>query len=184
MGISEQMGVNKWQSVMVENSEFSLTAQERADRFRLEALTEITLRVFGILMIAAAFLLWILMSGQSVIEIGVSTGVMVAVLAATGLVIFAYGTRGFRRQMRFDRKRGTLSMTKVNINEQTRVERSIPVERIESMFIHRQAKNAATASLFVRIRGVFSPVCALSGDSDEIEALHRGLCTQMGGTAA
>ena len=179
MADSNQMGVDEWHSVWVENSKLGFTAQERSDRFRLEALTEIALRVFGILMIAGAFLLYILMTNQASLTIGIRDGMMVAALAATGLMIFAYGTRGFRRQVRFDRREGTLSVTKININEQARVERSIPVDRIESVYVKRPSKHAATAQLYLRIKGVLAPICALSGDSTEIEALHRGLCSEF-----
>ena len=96
-------------------------------------------------------------------------------MAAVGLGVFAFGTRGFRRQMTVDIDRGTLALTKINIRDQMRVAREIDLGKIESVFLRRPEKVDGVAPLLVRVAGAQAPAIALTGTTAEVERDHRRL---------
>lgn len=127
-------------------------------------------------MVAGSILLWLVLPFAAGTDQIVSHGLLATLFTATGLIVYAYGTRGFRRQLSVDSKRGTLALTKINMNEQGRVVRSIRLGEIESLFLRRPAARAGFASLFIRVTGQQNPVLALTGSTEELEQLHEDLC--------
>ena len=73
-------------------------------------------------------------------------------------------------------KQGTLALTKINVNDQGRVVRKIPLRDIESLFLRRPAGRGGYASLYVRLIGSDTPILALTGDTAELEVIHQHLC--------
>lgn len=165
-----------WDTVTMTRTPLGLTARERSERFRLEAMSELALRLTGGLMVAASTILWLVLPVRTVDGQTLSHGFLAACCTAIGLALYAYGTRGFRRQLSLDAKRGTLALTKININDRGRVVRSIGLDRIESLFLRRPATPASHASLYVRVAGQNTPLLALTGDRTELERIHRHLC--------
>jgi len=171
------MGLDdNWKTVTLTANALGMTARERFERFRLEAISELFLRLAGGLMVAGSTMLWLILpvgdgSGQVV-----SHGVLAGMFGAIGLFVYAFGTRGFRRQVSLDAKRKTLILTKININEQGRVMRSVPLDRIESLFLRRPAAPGEHAGLYVRVTDGELPILALTGDRSELEEVHRDLC--------
>ncbi len=157
-------------------TEMGLTVSERFERFKLEAMSELALRLMGGLMVAGSMLLWLILPMESSTDQMLSHGLLAAIFTATGLVVYAYGTRGFRRQMSLDAKRRTLSLTKVNIHNQSRVAHNIDVSAIESVFLRRPSNGPGFASLYVRVAGNSSPQLALTGETRELEIVHRAVC--------
>ncbi|MEO0752532.1 MAG: hypothetical protein AAFY25_12090 [Pseudomonadota bacterium] len=153
-----------------------LVASERFERFKLEAASELVLRLVGGLLVAGSTLLWLVLPMGLAGDQLVAHGMLAAVFTAVGLGVYAYGTRGFRRQMSFDSKRRTLTITKVNVNEQVRVARKIDVDMIDSVFLRRSDKRTGLASLLVRVAGKPTPVLALTGEKAELEQVHGILC--------
>ncbi|MFN3211254.1 MAG: hypothetical protein ACE369_20115 [Roseovarius sp.] len=153
-----------------------LTVRERFERFKVEAMSELVLRLAGGLMVAGSTLLWLVLPLGAGADQIVSHSLLATLFTATGLVVYAYGTRGFRRQLSLDAKRGTLSLTKINMNDQGRVVRSIRLNEIESLFLRRPAGRAGFASLYVRVAGQDSPLLALTGSTAELERIHEDLC--------
>ncbi|MEM7074697.1 MAG: hypothetical protein AAF484_06395 [Pseudomonadota bacterium] len=175
MSVTETPLLDASHSVSLRATSHGLVAGETRGRFRREALTEIVLRAAGILMIAGSVLLWFLTPVSAADPRPAEYGTIAAIMAATGLGIFAFGSRGFRRQMTLDIDRGKLSLTKININDQVRVNHEIELGRIESVFLRRPAQPGGLATLLVRIAGAYSPAIALTGDTEEVERVHREL---------
>lgn len=184
MGRSDNVYDGEWSTVSMTKTALGLTAQERFERFRIEAMSEVVLRLSGGLMVAGSTLLWLILPMDAGAEQMVSHSLLATLFTATGLIVYAYGTRGFRRQLSLDAKRGTLALTKVNINDQGRVVRAIGLDEIESLFLRRPAVRVAQASLYVRVTGQDTPLLALTGSTRELERIHRQLCDiiQIAGT--
>lgn len=173
----------EWRTVSLTQTPLGLTAQERFERFRLEAISEMALRLVGGLMVAASTILWLILPAEAEIGRFLSHGVLAALCTGIGLAVYVYGTRGFRRQLALDARRRTLALTKININDQGRVLRTIGIDEVESLFLRRPATPVAPASLCVRMAGNDTPIVALTGDRAELEHVHRHLCdiVQNGG---
>ena len=174
-GVTNASG-GTWRTVTMRPTASGLTAGERFDRFKFEAMTEVVLRVAGILMVMGSILLWFLLPLDEATGRVVTHSALASFMAAGGLGVFAYGTRGFRRQLNLDIDQGTLSLTKININEQARMSRTIDLGEIESVFLRRPEMRDGLATLLVRVHGSSAPAIALSGSMTEIETVHRQLC--------
>ncbi|WP_422033170.1 hypothetical protein [Roseovarius sp.] len=176
MGRLENIYEGEWSTVSLTATALGLTVRERFERFKVEAMSELVLRLAGGLMVAGSTLLWLVLPLGAGADQLVSHSLLATLFTATGLVVYAYGTRGFRRQLSLDAKRGTLSLTKINMNDQGRVVRSIRLNEIESLFLRRPAGRAGFASLYVRVAGQDSPLLALTGSTAELERIHEDLC--------
>jgi len=183
MAFLDKVDGSELRTVSLKSSASGLTARERFERFKLEAMTEVVLRLAGGLMVLASVMLWFLLPFDKGPEQIMSYSALASICAAGGLVVFAYGTRGFRRQLKLDTRDGTLSLTKININEQARVARLIDLEDIESVFLRRPQARGGFATLYVRVKGSSSPAIGLSGAMDELEQVHRELCDIIRATA-
>lgn len=163
-------------SVTLHQTGMGLIARERLERFKLEAFSELALRLLGGLLVATSTLFWV------VLPLGLAEGqampyaMLAAIFTAVGLGVYAYGSRGFRRQMSLDGKNRVLSLTKINVNDQTRVARRVNIDEIDSVFLRRSDKHASFASLLVRVAGKPTPLVALTGEKSELEKVHRVLC--------
>lgn len=156
-----------------------LVAGERFERFRLEALTEMVLRVVGIVMIMSSIAMWFFLPVDPTTGRLASFGLMASVMAAAGLGVFAFGTRGFRRRITLDMEAGTLTLTKINMHEQARVNHEIDLGAIESVFLRRSMQPGGIATLLVRVAGEDAPAIALSGGLHEVEDVHAQLCAVL-----
>lgn len=183
MAFLDKVDGGELRTVSIKSSASGLTARERFERFKLEAMTEVVLRLAGGLMVLASVMLWFLLPVGKGTEQIMSYSALASICAAGGLVVFAYGTRGFRRQLILDTREGTLSLTKININEQARVARLIELEDIESVFLRRPQARNGFATLYVRVKGSSSPAIGLSGAMHELEKVHRELCDIIRATA-
>jgi len=176
MGHRENLYEKEWSTVSLTQTPLGLTARERFERFKLEALSELALRLTGGLTVAASTILWLVLPLDTRGDQSLSHGLLAALCTAVGLALYAYGTRGFRRQLSLDSKRRTLALTKININEQGRVVRTIGLDDITSLYVQRPGTPLVQASLYVRVAGNDTPILALTGARAELEHVHRHLC--------
>lgn len=183
MGRFDNVYGGEWSTVSLTKTALGLTAQERSERFKLEAVSELVLRLTGGLMVAGSTMLWLILPLSGDREQLISHSALAALVTATGLIVYAYGTRGFRRQLSLDAKRRTLALTKVNMNDQGRVVRTIALDQIESLFLRRPAARLAQSALYVRAKGQENPLLALTGATEELERIHRSLCDSIQGAA-
>lgn len=165
-----------WGSVSLRQSSMGLIASERLERFKLEAFSELALRLMGGLLVAMSTLLWVVLPMSLGGDQAVPHALLAAIFTAVGLVVYAYGSRGFRRQLSLDGKKRVLTLAKINVNDQMRVARRIEVDTIDSVFVRRSAKRSGFATLLVRVADKPTPLVALTGEKLELEKVHRVLC--------
>ena len=99
-----------------------------------------------------------------------------AMSSVVGLLIYAYGSRGFRRQMSLDTHDGQVSVTKINLNGNTRIDYRIDKNDIQSIYVQRPGSDRDTARLCLRVKGRNWPVVLISGGVHEVRLLHRVFC--------
>ncbi|MEL7013539.1 MAG: hypothetical protein AAFO72_09685 [Pseudomonadota bacterium] len=172
----------QWSSVTMHQSDLGLTASEKLERFKFEAASELVLRLVGGLLVALSTLLWVILPMGLAGDQLASHAMLAAIFTAVGLGVYAYGSRGFRRQLSFDGSRRVLSLTKININQQNRLERTFDFDVIESFYLRRSTKRSGFASLLVRVSGNPNPILALTGEQSELELIHRALCNLVQST--
>lgn len=161
-----------------------LVAGERFERFKIEALTEMALRIAGIVMVMGSVTMWFFLPVDPETGRLAAYGMIASLMALAGLGVFVYGTRGFRRRMTLDMQAGKLTLTKINMHDQARISREIDLGSIESVFLHRPAQPGGLATLLVRVACKQAPAIALSGDTHEIEEVHAELCAVLKGATA
>lgn len=151
-------------------------AKERLDRFKAEAVTEIVLRSVGFLLTVGPIMF--LVATLSVTRVLPAPHVLIALAmcSAMGLLIYAYGSRGFRRQMTLDARKGQVSVTKINVNGNGRVETWFDLNDIKSIYVQRPEWKGGIATLCLRAKGRTLPVTLISGGLHEVRLLHRIFC--------
>jgi len=151
-------------------------AKERLERFRAEAITEIALRSVGIILtVGPVFFLVAIVTMAGVLP-EASVLIASAMCSAVGLLIYAYGSRGFRRQMSLDTNKGQVSVTKINLNGTTRIDYRIDNKDIQSVYVQRPGIDRDSAKLCLRVKGRNWPVILISGGLHEVRLLHRVFC--------
>lgn len=160
-------------------SALGVTARERPERFRLEAFTEVTLRLAGVFFIVGAIVLQAFLPSTASDQMIRSSQMFSLIAIAVGLFVFAYGTRGFRHQLRLNIMHRTLELTRININDQGRVSRTISIDEIKSFYIVRPTTPKENAKLFVRTKTSNAPFFVIGGQQDEIERLHKEMCSAI-----
>lgn len=168
-------------TIDLQGTAHGLVAGERFERFKIEAMTEMALRIAGIFLIMGSITMWFFLPVDPGTGRLASFGLVASAMAAGGLGVFAYGTRGFRRRMTLDMEAGKLVLTKINMHDQARVCREINLGAIDSVFLRRPAQAGGMATLLVRVTGREAPAIALSGDTAEVERVHAELCAILKG---
>lgn len=179
MACPESVGGPEWRSVSVRSASSGLTASETFGRRKIERITMLALRLGGIAMIAGAILVWFMVDPRTSANATLAAGPLGSFMVMGGLAAFAFGTGGFRRQMSLDVDSGTLCLAKINSQDQARGSQQIKLGDIESVFLRRAETPRRQSSLLIRLAGQSAPVIGLSGDTREIESLHRQLCAVM-----
>lgn len=179
MTFQSKLGDVPWHSLSLRSTGTGLVAGERFERFKLEAVTELLLRVVGILMVCASVFMWLLLPVGADSSLLAVYSISASFLAAGGLGVFTYGTRGFRREMTLELHTETLKLAKLNMHGQSRVARTIDLNTIESVFVKRPVLPGGLATLIVRVTGKPDPVIALSGEIHDVETVHQQLCAVM-----
>jgi hypothetical protein len=151
-------------------------ALERIERFKAEVIAELALRSIGIILaVSPVFFLAAVLTTTGVMPAPNIT-VMSALCSASGLVLYAYGSRGFRRQMRLDTRNGFVSVANINVNGNARVEYRVDQRDIKSIYVQRSESQGDTAKLCLRVKGRYAPITLITGGSDEVRVLHRVFC--------
>lgn len=179
MACPESVVGTEWRSVSVRPAPSGLTARETFDRFKVERITELALRVAGIAMIAGAVLVWFLGDPRTDANATLGPGPLGSFMVVGGLAVFAFGKRRFRREISLDVDSGTLCLSKINMQDQARASQQIKLGDIESVFLRRAEAPRRQSTLLIRLAGQSAPVIGLSGNTREIESLHRQLCAVM-----
>ncbi|OSQ42933.1 hypothetical protein [Marivita geojedonensis] len=103
-----------------------------------------------------------------------------ASLIAVGLGLYAYGTRGFNRQVIINLSRRTAQFGRVNSSGSRRINRTVPFEEIKSLYVQKSSDKAGSASLMMRVGNRSEPYCVLTGRDDQLRELHGQICRALG----
>ncbi len=164
---------HSWNSVCISNMPLGYEISETPDRFAAEHLTELVIRSVGIVLVIAAY-------GQLLLALPLMTKIFLLVAySATGLGLYAFATRGFRKAVKVNLATMELKSTKLNGNGATRIEIVVPFADIESIYVRRPAERGGQARLELRKRGIPSSICLLRGREGEVAALHQRLCRDL-----
>ncbi|MDU8926326.1 hypothetical protein RXV86_02915 [Alisedimentitalea sp. MJ-SS2] len=104
-------------------------------------------------------------------------------LVALGLAFYAFGSRGFCRQVKVDLKENKIAFGRVNSNNVGRIKTEFSLDEIESLYVKRSEDEAGKAGLMLRKSGRHAPYVLLEGAAAELAPLHEGICDMIGRSA-
>jgi len=133
------------------------------------------LRIVGVCLILAGYVQWflpdLLIHGHSV----VARLALTAAFMGTGLVLYLFASRGFRKEVHFDTHAKRIRMARVNASDHSMISHDFAMADIESLFVNRSAEQPKLASLDMRLKGSARKFSLMRGAPAEIENLHSQL---------
>ncbi len=168
-----------WRTISTAPTAQGYAVFEAADRFWRERMAEAVLRVTGICLILAGYVQWFL---PGLIDTGhavVTGAVLAALFIGTGIALYLFAARGFRRELHFEIAERRLSFGRLNTKDRCMISRQIPLDCIETMIVSRPDADHPLAGLMIRPKGAFQSFCVMRGARSEIEELHRQLCRDI-----
>ena len=99
------------------------------------------------------------------------------VLIASGLALYAFGTRGFRRQLIVDTDSREVEFGRVNSNDNCRIATTFSFDQIESIFVKKASDAMGNTGLMLRVRGHSTPIMLLAGEEADLRGMHENICT-------
>jgi len=164
-----------WRTIAVARTEAGYAIFETPDRFWRERMAEAVLRIVGVGLILAGYIQWFLpdtmLQGNPMLARMVLSGLFMG----TGIALYFFASRGFRKEVHFEVLNRQISMGRLNSKDRCLISRQIPMDRIESLFIGRASTDAPMATLNIRLTGLSRAQCIMRGGQSEIEELHRQL---------
>ena len=147
--------------------------------YSCEKITENALRIAGALVILAGYVQWFipadLLRGDPII----ARTFLTVLFMGTGLAIYLFGSRGFRKVVRLDFKARELTITRQNSKHQSMVGRTLAMADIESLVVKRASAPGAQAVLEIRMKRGKRTVSALSACQQDLELAHLRLCRDI-----
>jgi hypothetical protein len=104
-----------------------------------------------------------------------AASIMVGIIIVA-LALHAFATRGFKRQIGFDKSKKTVWTCNVNSRGHARILTHFPKTDVHSVFVRRPEDGSNDAVLLARVKGRVVPVTLLCGSLKDIEAAHFELC--------
>lgn len=102
--------------------------------------------------------------------------VTIAGFVAAALVIYAYGTRGFRRQVIFDLSRNQVTFGRINSSESYRIKTDLSLNEISSIYVEKPKRRDGSTKLMMRAARRPLPVTLLTGHEADLRRLHDEIC--------
>lgn len=101
------------------------------------------------------------------------------VLVASGLALYAFGTRGFRRQLIVDANRRELEFGRINSNGKCRIATVFGFDQVESIFVQKSSDAMGNTGLMMRVRGHSTPIMLIAGEEADLRGMHENICTMI-----
>ena len=98
------------------------------------------------------------------------------VLVASGLALYAFGTRGFRRQLIVDANKSEVEFGRVNSNGKCRIATTVSFGQIESIFVKKASDAMGNTGMMMRVRGHNTPIMLLAGEESDLRGMHEQIC--------
>jgi len=97
-------------------------------------------------------------------------------LVAAGLLLYAFGTRGFRRQVIFNSSKATVTFGRINGRHDYRIKTELPLHDIVSMYVEKSKNGSGSAALMLRTARRQTPVTLLTGRDADLRRVHEEIC--------
>lgn len=166
-------------ALSVAESTVGYTVTEADQRFLQERVAENILRLFGAFLLMASYMQWF-QPDAFLPDVPLPLPLLTtAMCVATGVALYFFASRGFRRMLAVDMGARRLSVARVNSKGRSVIRHTVPMQQIESLFIQRGSAGKPQATLNIRVKGAPGAIALLSGEQDQLEALHSRLCDDM-----
>lgn len=164
--MTEQVG-----TVTVRETESGFVATEAQHRFLGQAQLDRGLVVLaGVLAVAAP----VTLLGGSGHELHVAAS---AGLLGAAALAFLVSRRGTRKRITLDLSAGALQIETLSAAGSARGTRTVPLDEIDSIVVHRARGPSHAPELRARMRRSAAPLVILRGAREELEQLNLRLCT-------
>ena len=150
--------------------------REPSARFNNERIAEHVLRLAGSGSILFGYFHWFL---PDLVHLGEGMQIrwlLTLAFVGTGLALYIFGARGFRKEVFIDTFQRRITVANVNSRQAGIIRFSFPMSDIESLFVRR---GEGTAALMMRVKGKDRPHILLRGDSNALDSLHRKFCRDI-----
>lgn len=168
-----------WLSFSTEESATGYSIFETQDRFFHERLAERTLCGVGIAAILLGYFVWFLPDSMTPDHPVMTRLTLSVICIGTGIALYFFASRGFRKVVHLDLSKRKLSLAHVNTKQQSLFGYNYNMEEIDSIFVRRGVTEGALASLHIRVAGMPVSLKLLHGLQDELEELHGLLCRDI-----
>ncbi|MBK1636174.1 hypothetical protein CKO19_10535 [Rhodovulum adriaticum] len=100
-------------------------------------------------------------------------------MAIAGILFLWISVRGVRQEVQVDLEARCLAWANCNHCGKSRLNRSIPFDRIGSIFIRRSKSPGVPAILYARLEGCETPIEVARGREAALTPVHQRLCTDL-----
>ncbi len=170
---------SSWTTISVRTSGDGYSVYEAEERFWRERIAENVLRLSGVFLILAGYLQWFIPSNAYQGDAVLAKMALSVLFMGTGIALYLFASRGFRKVLRVDLDNRRIAMARVNTKNRSLVKRHMPMAEVESLFVKRAGDRHELATLTLRPKGSGECHAVLKGAQDELEELHGMLCADV-----
>jgi len=168
-----------WRSLSLSDFAAGYAVNEAASRFSQERLAEHALRLAGVFTMLAGIIHWFLPKvtlGGSSVQMRL---LLTVLFVATGVTLYAFASRGFRRMLHIDLGQRQVTAARMNSSNQSRRRRDFPMQDVTSIYVRRSGTRQGQATLNIRLKSQSRDIELLAGEQAEVETLHERLCQDL-----
>lgn len=167
------------QAIRVDRDKDVISAREVGGHKKALMLTELTVCLVSSLALMAG--LWVLWASFQPLAISfiADPAVTGSTLVAFGLGLYAFGTRGSRRQFALNIQERSVAFGRINSKGTCRINTSIPLTEISSLYVQSTADGTGLAALMLRADRRAAPRCLLTGPEIQVRDLHGQICQAL-----
>lgn len=143
-------------------------------------LVEGGLRFSGLCLLISAFALW-LVPGAADPTLFELRGAASAFAALSGVGVYFWADRGFRRGLVADPAAREFRLVRLNARGEPRVLARHKMDEVESAFVLRAREPGQPSHLFFRLRGNDLPHWTISGRADELDEVNAQIRAELSG---
>ena len=105
--------------------------------------------------------------------------ILLLLFIGTGVALYFFAHRGFRRELLVDLSKRSVAMARVNSSGRSLVRQIFKMDDVESVFVQRSSDRDINVLCF-RMRGRNLPIAVAQGTRGDVESLHKWLCRVIG----
>ncbi|WP_300548319.1 hypothetical protein [Roseovarius sp.] len=154
----------------------TLVVREAMHGYAMAKTVERAFTCLGLLSILVGLVVGLLSTAPiyaSALENSVLSG---AGLVITGFMLFAFGTRGSRRQLTVDADHKKIEFGRINSSNLCRISNVVQFTEIESVYVQRSADHSGKFCLMLSTCHRRAPYTVLTGHEGDLRDLHEDIC--------